>query len=77
MLVYLLWKQFAGVEILSHRQSTLLLQSARRAHFLPVSGLVSSLSDYTLIGRLALVRRYVSPVALPSCFPSSVEITVL
>ncbi len=62
--------------MLTQRQSTLLLLSAC-THFLTGSGLVRSPSDYAVIGRLQLVRRCVSPVALPSCFPLLVAITVL
>lgn len=67
-------KLFGGVqsrlEILSQRQSSLLLLSAcMQSCFLPLSGLVKALSDYTLIGRLCLIRRYVSPVALAIMFP--------
>lgn len=50
------------LEILPQRQSTLL-------HPLTLSGLVRTPPDYPPIGRVWLVRRYVSPAALSSSFP--------
>lgn len=53
------------------------LSSRCSPHSLALSGLVKSLPDCIVIGRLQLVRRYVSPAALSSSFTLLEETTVL